>query len=522
MKAALYCRLSEEDRNKPAGTCDSGSIQNQKTMLLQYAMEQGWDVFDIYSDDDYAGADRRRPQFNRLLRDAQQHKFDIVLCKTQSRFTRELELVEKYIHGLFPAWGIRFVSIVDNADTASKGNKKSRQINGLVNEWYLEDMSDNIRSVLDSRRENGFHIGAFALYGYQKDPKQKGRLVIDEEAAAVVREVFTLFSQGYGKTAIARLLNDRGIPNPTEYKRRHGLRYRQPTKKNSTLWKYSAIADMLENEIYIGNMVQGKYGSVSYKTKQNRPRPREQWYRVEGTHEPIIERALWEKVQALREQRVRPFAEGTVGLFSQKARCMYCGYAMRSSKSRGKHYLALHGARGCWQTLARIRAGKPVIIPGDGTSLWTATHADDFAVGFVGLMGNPHALGTAVHITTDEGMTWNQIYAVLASAMGAPLCAAYVASKFLAVCGRAAGYDFEGPLLGDKAANVRFDNTKIKRLVPDFAPRVSMAQGIRGAVEYLLAHPEMQTPDPEFDTWCDRVLAAQSAAKAVFDGAHLA
>lgn len=96
---------------------------------------------------------------------------------------------------------------------------------------------------------------------------------------------------------------------------------------------------MLENEIYIGNMVQGKYGSVSYKTKQNRPRPREQWYRVEGTHEPIIERALWEKVQALREQRVRPFAEGTVGLFSQKARCMYCGYAMRSSKSRGKHYL---------------------------------------------------------------------------------------------------------------------------------------------------------------------------------------
>lgn len=136
-------------------------------------------------------------------------------------------------------------------------------------------------------------------------------------------------------------------------------------------------------------------------------------------------------------------------------------------------------------------------------------------------MGNPHALGTAVHITTDEGMTWNQIYAVLASAMGAPLCAAYVASKFLAVCGRAAGYDFEGPLLGDKAANVRFDNTKIKRLVPDFAPRVSMAQGIRGAVEYLLAHPELQTPDPEFDTWCDRVLAAQSAAKAVFDGAHL-
>lgn len=194
MKAAIYCRLSEEDRNKQCETDDSGSIRNQKAMLMQYAAGQGWEIYHIYSDDDYTGSDRRRPEFNRLLADAKAHKFDIVLCKTQSRFTRELELVEKYIHGLFPIWGIRFVSIVDNADTANKGNKKSRQINGLVNEWYLEDMSDNIRSVLTSRRRNGYHIGAFALYGYQKDPDQKGHLIIDEEAAAVVREVFTLFA----------------------------------------------------------------------------------------------------------------------------------------------------------------------------------------------------------------------------------------------------------------------------------------------------------------------------------------
>ena len=197
MKAAIYCRLSEEDRNKQFETDDSNSIQNQKAMLIQYTVEQGWELYDIYSDDDYTGSDRKRPEFNRLLADAEKRKFDIILCKTQSRFTRELELVEKYIHGLFPIWGIRFISIVDNADTANKGNKKSRQINGLVNEWYLEDMSDNIRSVLTNRRVNGFHIGAFALYGYKKDPEQKGHLIIDEEAAAVVREVFTLFVQGY-------------------------------------------------------------------------------------------------------------------------------------------------------------------------------------------------------------------------------------------------------------------------------------------------------------------------------------
>ena len=339
MKAAIYCRLSEEDKNKRFETDDSNSIQNQKAMLLQYAMEQGWEVYNLYSDDDYAGSDRRRPEFNRLLEDAKAHRFDIVLCKTQSRFTRELELVEKYIHGLFPIWGIRFVSIVDNADTANKGNKKSRQINGLVNEWYLEDMSENIRSVLTSRRQNGFHIGAFALYGYKKDPDQKGHLLIDEEAAAVVREVFTLFSQGYGKTAIARMLNDRGIPNPTEYKRLHGLRYQQPKQKNSTLWKYFTISNMLTNEMYTGNMVQGKYGSVSYKTKQNRPRPQNDWYRVEGTHEPIIDRPLWDRVQAMIAERAKPFDCGKVGLFARKARCANCDYTMRSSQNRGRHYL---------------------------------------------------------------------------------------------------------------------------------------------------------------------------------------
>ena len=338
MKAAIYCRLSEEDRDKRSPTDDSESIRNQKAMLVRYAAEQGWEIYDIYSDDDYTGSDRKRPQFNRLLTDARERRFQVVLCKTQSRFTRELELVEKYIHGLFPLWGIRFVSIVDKADTANQGNKKSRQINGLVNEWYLEDMSENIRSVLVSRRRCGLHIGSFALYGYNKDPDHKGHLLPDPEAAAVVREVFTLFSQGYGKTAIARMLNDRGVPTPAAYKRLHGLSY-GGQQTGYSLWRYSTISAMLHNEIYIGNMVQGKYGSVSYKTKQNRPRPKEQWFVVEGTHAPIIDRALWERVQQMLAARTRPFSGGSIGLFAGKAVCAHCGCVMRSSKSRGRHYL---------------------------------------------------------------------------------------------------------------------------------------------------------------------------------------
>lgn len=339
-RVGIYCRLSEEDRTKQSAEDDSESIQNQKTMLLDYAAAQGWTVFDLYTDDDYAGSDRTRPAFNRLLKDAEQRKFDVILCKTQSRFTRELELVETYIHGLFPLWGIRFVSIVDHADTDNRGNKKARQINGLVNEWYLEDMSENIRSVLNSKRENGLHIGAFALYGYRKDPDRRGHLLVDPEAAAVVHEIFSLYAAGYGKTAIARRLNDRGVPNPSSYKRLHGLRYRPPASKSSAIWTVATISKLLENEMYIGTLVQGRYGSVSYKVRQNRARPRAQWYRVPHMHEPIIPHDLWAQVQERRAACARPeTASGLPGLFAQKTRCASCGRILRTTKTQGRTYL---------------------------------------------------------------------------------------------------------------------------------------------------------------------------------------
>ena len=339
MKCAIYVRLSQEDRNKENIEDDSNSIQNQKTMLIQYALKENWEIYNIYSDDDYTGADRNRPQFNQLLQDTKNRQFDIILCKSQSRFTRELEIVEKYINHLFPIWGVRFVSIVDNADTSNKANKKSRQINGLVNEWYLEDMSENIRSVLNNKKQNGKHIGSFALYGYQKDPNQKGHLRIDEESAEIVREVFNLFAQGYGKTTIARILNQRGIPNPTEYKRLKGMRYKTNNNINATLWKYSAISSMLTNEMYIGNMVQGKYENISYKSKKKRYKPKDEWVIVKNTHEPIIDFKKWNRVQDLISQKTKPLEKGKIGVFSQKVYCKHCGYALRSKKVKDKRYL---------------------------------------------------------------------------------------------------------------------------------------------------------------------------------------
>ena len=165
MRVAIYCRLSREDDDKLHENDESESIQNQKSMLINYAMKEAWDIYNIYCDEDYSGIDSERPEFNKLLEDAKNHKFDIVLCKTQSRFTRDMEIVEKYLHNKFIEWNIRFVSPVDHVDTLDKGNKKSRQINGLVNEWYLEDLSENIRKTFDSKRKQGLHIGSFVCYG---------------------------------------------------------------------------------------------------------------------------------------------------------------------------------------------------------------------------------------------------------------------------------------------------------------------------------------------------------------------
>ena len=175
--------------------------------------------------------------------------------------------------------------------------------------------------------------------------------------------------------------------------------------------------------------------------------------------------------------------------------------------------LGVHGKKGSWQVIRRMLEGKPVIIQGDGTSLWTMTFNTDFAVGYTGLMGNRHAIGEAFQITGDETLTWNQIYATIADALGVELKACHVSSEFLAAVGDKRGYDYTGSLIGDKAVSVVFDNSKLKRAVPDMRTAVRFDQGVRIAVDYVLSHPECQVPDPEFDEWCDRVIEALERAK---------
>lgn len=250
-KVAIYCRLSQEDRKKKHKEDDSESIKHQKIMLQEYAEDQGWEIQGIYSDDDYTGTDRNRPAFNKVLELAKHKEIDIVLCKSQSRFARELEIIQKYINGLFLEWGIRFISITDNIDNMKEGTTVISQMTGIMDEDYLAKLSKNIKSGLRIKRTNGEHTGGLVLYGYKKDLDKKGHLVIDPEAAEVVREVFSLYNQGMGKTAIARELNNRGIPNPTQYKVKQGVAYKKPPSELGTKWKYFSISNMLSNEMYI-------------------------------------------------------------------------------------------------------------------------------------------------------------------------------------------------------------------------------------------------------------------------------
>lgn len=173
--------------------------------------------------------------------------------------------------------------------------------------------------------------------------------------------------------------------------------------------------------------------------------------------------------------------------------------------------VAVHGEKGCWQVLRRMMQGRPVIIPGDGTSLWTVTHNSDFAKAFVGLMGNVHALGEVFQITGDECLTWNQIHQIIASALGVELKACHVPSDILAAAGK--HYDMEGNLIGDKANTVIFDNTKLKRAVPGFVATTRFDQGARQTISYMLEHPELQVEDQAFDAWCDRIVAAMEQAR---------
>jgi len=342
-RVGIYVRLSSEDTDKRNATDESESIQNQKSMLIEYAITKGWDIYKIYCDEDYSGADNTRPDWNSLIQDAESRKFDIVLCKTQSRFSRDMEMVERYIHGKFIEWHIRFISVVDNADTAVEGNKKSRQINGLVNEWYLEDVSNNVRRTLKHMKQKGEWTGSSAPYGYKRDPDNKNKLIVDEVAAKVVKDIFNMYTDGMGCNSITKYLNRTGIPNPGTYKLESGYgRVKCTDTATSSVWTHSSVHKILKREVYTGTLVQGMRETLSYKNKKQIPISEDKWIKVADTHEAIIDRELWESIQVKFVSRRRADSKsGTYHILAGKVFCSECDKVMWKTTNNhieGKDY----------------------------------------------------------------------------------------------------------------------------------------------------------------------------------------
>lgn len=292
-QAAIYCRLSVEDAARPRGA-ESESIRNQKELLLAYAAKKGWQVTGVYVDEDYSGLREDRPGFQQLIAHGREGRFSVILCKTQSRFTRNLVTAERYLYELFPLWGIRFVSVVDGVDTARRENKRASQINSLINEWYCEELSENIRAVLRRKRELGQYLGNYGPYGYEKDPVDHHVLRPCPQTAPVVAGIFRLYLLGFSCAGVAEALEACGILSPAVTLARQG---KDRGRKAKGVWTASTVCKILKNPVYLGNLVQGKTEKISYKQKKSRACPPKDWTVVCHTHAPLVTAAVFGAVQ---------------------------------------------------------------------------------------------------------------------------------------------------------------------------------------------------------------------------------
>lgn len=330
----LYARLSRDDRNDG----ESVSIQNQRELLTRYIREHGWNLVSEYVDDGVSGTSFDRPGFNRLMEDAQAGKINLVIVKDLSRFGRAQAETTIYIESIFPELGCRFIALDDDYDTAHKTDtsKTSMLIKSFLNDFYARDTSKKIKTVKRSTFQTGKYIGAYAPFGYIKDPADKHHFVIDESAATVVRKIFRLRCEGHGFRKIAQILNEAGDIPPREYYYQN-LGKPNPHYQNK-LWNEATIRTVLRNEAYIGHTVQNKRGTVSYKNHKQIDKPKKEWIRVKNTHEPIIDMDTWELCQQIDKMRthLRRTSESEVSLFGGVLYCMDCGFAMRHQTERHK------------------------------------------------------------------------------------------------------------------------------------------------------------------------------------------
>ena len=353
-----YGRLSKEDGDK----VESDSIKNQRDLIHAYIRRHTeMKLVDEGYDDGYTGTNFERPHFKGMLEAVRGGKVNCVIVKDLSRFGREYIEAGRYIEKLFPALGVRFIAINDNYDTAHLDSASSLMLpfKNLINDSYCRDTSIKIRSHFDVKRRNGEFIGSFAAYGYAKDPDNRNRLVVDPEAADVVRDIFSRLISGQSCQSISDDLNALGILSPMEYKRAKGMNYESGYRVHSkAMWSAGGVRRILENEVYLGVMEQGKRTTPNYKVKTVIKRPREQWLRVENTHEAIISREDFELAARLMRTDTRK-APGAKAVYPLSG-LVYCGDCKGSMIRKTSSY---DGKSYAYYICAVHRADKTVCSP---------------------------------------------------------------------------------------------------------------------------------------------------------------
>lgn len=334
-KVAIYLRLSKEDDDLSCSSgakSESNSISNQRKLIYDFMKSHPeLELYDEYKDDGKSGSNFDRAEFQRMMKDIEAGKVNCVVVKDQSRFGRDYIDVGKYKEKIFPKLGVRFITINEGYDSlsATSSDDLAFTINSFVYDFYIRDISTKIRTNLTAKKQNGEYAGAFVAYGYVKDSNDKSKLVVDQFAADVVRDIFRWKIEGLSPQNIAVRLNELGIPSPAEYKKLSGSNYKTSFQTSSkAVWSHVSVRRILKNEIYLGVMIQGKRTTPNYKTKTVVTKAESEWLRVEGTHEAIIYVRDFELVQELlRDDTHCRAGDVTVPVYAGRIYCGDCGAA---------------------------------------------------------------------------------------------------------------------------------------------------------------------------------------------------
>lgn len=330
-RAVLYLRLSRDDDNLG----ESESIQNQRSLLQEYAAQHGFTIVGEYVDDGWSGTRFDRPRFQDMLRDMEQHRFEIVLVKDLSRLGRDYIQTGRYLELVFPEHGVRLIAVGDGIDTA-RADTDLAPFRNVINEMYARDTSRKIRGALHTKMRAGKFIGNFAPYGYQKEPGDKNHLIPDERAAATVRQIFAWAAVGKRPAEIARMLNERGEPPPAVYRTLVHPGLNPDDYSKCKAWTSVGVSRMLQDVVYLGHIAQGKSDKVSFKSKKTREKRADEWIIVLDCHEPLVSRQTFDTVQRQRSARRCDRKGAFSNLFSGLVFCLDCGKAMSTVGTRKK------------------------------------------------------------------------------------------------------------------------------------------------------------------------------------------